>query len=443
MKIQLFEKGDGLRNILSLAGVSIGIFIVVVAFALVDGFKRAVSAGFDHFGSDMVMVDRFPSDSDEGDWSRFAARPQPSFEDYSYVREHLAMPGVRLAFAGKAGADAVAEGKLIRDCDLLAVGGDWPMLLYSGVEKGRQFSAAESSGSDDKVIIGAKVASGLFQDSDPCGSTLRVSVVSPEGVRIQRNLRIVGVLSPEGKKVISLYKSDYAVIIPYGSARRLVAEDGMETMIAAKGGAAGMTAAKGAVVNAVAGGDAAKGGAGREARSGGAGVDCELLKERLRLLLRSARRLSPGQEDNFSLNTMESMAGQVMSLVGKINLAGMAVALFALLVGGFGIMNILFVSVKERTPQIGLKKALGARRRVIVGEFLAEALVLSAAGAAVGLALAALLVSLIPSGAVEVHMTVKYAVWAFALALGLGTASGLAPALAASRLNPVETLRGR
>ena len=416
MEIQVFKKGNGLRNVLSLAGVSIGIFIVVVAFALVDGFKRAVSAGFDHFGSDMVMVDRFPLDSGEGDWSRFAARPQPSFDDYSYLKEHLPAQGCRLAFAGKAEADAVAGGKLIRACDLLAVGGDWPMLLYSGVERGRQFSPAENSGSDDKVIVGAKVASGLFAGEDPCGRTLRVSVLSAAGEPLYRNLRVVGVLAPEGKKVISLYKSDYALILPYTTARRLIGEDEMETMIAVRGS---------------------------DGAHGGVAMDREALTGNLRLLLRSARRLSPGQEDNFALNTMESMASQVTGLIGKINLAGMTVALFALLVGGFGIMNILFVSVKERTPQIGLKKALGARRKVIVGEFLAEALVLSAAGAAVGLAFAALLVAFIPSGAVEVHMSVQYVVWAFALAILLGTASGVAPALSASRLDPAETLRGR
>lgn len=410
MEILGFEKGDGLRNVLSLAGVSIGIFIVVTAFALVDGFKRAVSAGFDHFGGDMVMVDRFPSDSDDGDWSRFAARPQPSFADYSFLKERLGLPGGTLAFAGKAAANAVADGRLLRDCDLLAVGGEWPMMLYSGVEKGRQFSVGEAEGADDKVIIGAKVASGLFPDADPCGCTLRVSVSGEDGVPVQRNLRIVGVLALEGKKVISLYKSDYALVMPYGTARRLVSEDDMETMIAARGGGV---------------------------------ADRGLLAERMRMLLRSCRRLVPGQDDNFALNTMESMAAQVLDLVEKINLAGMVIALFSLLVGGFGIMNIMFVSVKERTPQIGLKKALGARRRVIVAEFMVEALMLSAAGAAVGLTLSALLVACIPSGAVEVGMDVRYVVWAFALALGLGLASGLAPAVSASRQNPVESLRGR
>ena len=138
---------------------------------------------------------------------------------------------------------------------------------------------------------------------------------------------------------------------------------------------------------------------------------------------------------------MEDLCRQTVSLTRKITVLGLAVALFSLLIGGFGIVNIMFVSVKERTWSIGLKKALGARRRRIMLEFLTEALLLSAMGAAVGLLLACGVVALIPSGVVDARITSGHIVLAFALACTLGLASGLAPAARASRLLPVDAFR--
>ena len=520
--MELFHqiKSDPLRTFLSLFGVSVGIFVVVVSFALVDAFKQAVVAGFDHFGSDMIMVERFPvvaeetpggndkmgsgANDGEADWSRYAMRPQPSREDYLAIarsgdpstslgmtkgtagmtkgtagmtevvaddggdrhprpdrrsQTDRAIPGVTAsaipgvtasaipgvtasaipgvtasaipgvmssersesrhlppenltrgwtALAGQAEADIVYAGKSLHACKLVGVSGAWQHLVYSSVCEGRDFSLAELSGGDAKVILGAKVAEQLFMNtsgsprkggsSSPCGQTVRID---------GRNMTVIGVLSHEGKNVINLYATDYAMIVPFATAQRIAGKDALETMIAIGPGAAGRDVTIGEV----------------------------------RKQLRAARRLTPAQEDNFALNTMEDLCRQTVDLTSKITGVGLLVALFSLLIGGFGIVNIMLVSVKERTWYIGLEKALGAPRRRILLEFLLEALILSLLGASLGLLLAWGVVSIIPDGVVNARITSAHIVLAFAVAGVLGLASGLAPAAQASRLAPVEALR--
>lgn len=407
-------KSDPLRTFLSLFGVSVGIFVVVVSFALVDGFKRAVVAGFDHFGSDMIMVERFPvveeasgdgaGNGDGGgdaDWSRYASRPQPTIEDFLALAGQNVNTMAWSAIAGEAEADISYSGKIMRGCKLVGVRGAWQHLIYSSVCEGRDFSMAEMSGSDTKVIIGAKIAEGLSGQSSRnalCGSTVRID---------GHNMTVVGILSEEGKNIINLYASDYALFVPFAAAENIAGEGVLETMIAAGPGSTSREAAMG----------------------------------EMRRTLRAARGLSPAQEDNFALNTMEDLCRQTVSLTRKITVLGLAVALFSLLIGGFGIVNIMFVSVKERTWSIGLKKALGARRKRILLEFLSEALLLSVLGAALGLFLAWGVVAVIPSGIVDAHITSSHVALAFAVACGLGLASGMAPAAQASSLLPVDALR--
>ena len=374
MELFLKNKSDALRTFLSLVGVSVGIFVVTVSFSLVDAFSHSVVAGFDHFGSDMIMVERFPV-TGGGDWSRYAARPQPRWEDY------MALSGTSAgwtAFAAEAQADIVCDGKMLRDCKLLGVSGAWQHLVYSRVSRGRDFSAAELSGAGSKVIIGSKVAQELFGQDNACGRTVRID---------GRNMTVTGVLSYEGKNVINLYATDYALVVPCE---------------------------------------------GREAAM-----------ENARRTLRASRGLRASQEDNFALNTMEDLCRETVSLTRKISAGGLAIALFSLLIGGFGIVNIMLVSVKERTFIIGLKKALGAKRRRILLEFMLEAVSLSLMGAALGLLLAWGALALIPSGVLTVRLSAANAILGFAMAVVLGLASGVLPAAQASRQDPVVALRGQ
>lgn len=438
MEILSQIKSDPLRTALSLAGVSVGIFVVTLSFALVDGFKRAVVAGFDHFGCDMIMVERFPVvdegggstkrtegksvveeyDDSVADWSRYSMRPMPSREDYlaltqaKDLRESESSSGFGwTALAAEGIADFTYGSKTLSETKLVGVMGDWAHLVYSTVCEGRNFSQSELNGRDAKVILGAKVAEELFRNvgnqsysEDVCGQTVRIS---------GRPMTVIGILSHEGRNVINLYATDYAVIVPFAVAEQLCGRESLETMIAI-----GTGAQQGAA-------------SGRDATLGEA-----------RQILRAARHLTPVQEDNFALNTMEDLCRETVSLTRKITLMGIIVTLFSLLIGAFGIVNIMLVSVKERTWEIGLKKALGATRKHILREFLLEALVLSLLGAAVGVAFAWLATSLIPTDLISARLTATHIALAFALAAVLGLGSGLAPAAQACGLEPASALRG-
>lgn len=408
-------KSDPLRTVLSLAGVSVGIFVVVVSFALVDAFRSAVVAGFDHFGSDMIMVERFPVESGDGaddNWSRYASRPMPSREDYLALASYgapLTNDFGWAALAGESEADVTYCGKTLYESKLVGVCGEWQHLVYSSVCEGRSFSQAELSGHDAKVILGSKVAQELFGAGAPGDQAIDRSTPCGQSVRIAgKDMTVIGILSHEGKNIINLYATDYAVVVPFDMAQQLCGKGALQTMIAVGPGAGG----------------------------------CDAALQQVRRLLRASRRLHPVQDDNFALNTMEDLCRQTVALTSKITAAGMLVAIFSLLIGGFGIVNIMLVSVKERTWIIGLKKALGARRRRIMMEFLLEALLLSVLGAAAGVLLAWGATALIPADILHVRLTAAHAALAAGVAIILGLASGLAPASQASRLDPVVALRG-
>ena len=441
--MELFHqiRSDALRTFLSLVGVSVGIFTVTVSFALVDAFSRSVVAGFDHFGSDMIMVERFPvveeipgqaSNDGENDWSRYAARPQPTVEDFralasiirpqaieesgqgSGIKKGAVTPGLTggpaawTAFAGSSEADIACDGKSLRNCKLVGVSGAWQHLVYSSVCAGRDFSLAELSSGDAKVIIGAKVAQDLFGIDVRGGGSGSAARLCGRTVRIDgRNMTVIGVLAYEGKNIINLYATDYAVFVPFLAAEQIAGKGALETMIAIGPGVAGQAVAL----------------------------------EETRRALRAQRRLLAVQEDNFALNTMADLSRETVSLTRKISAVGIVVALFSLLIGGFGIVNIMLVSVKERTFQIGLKKALGASRRRILLEFMAEALAMSVLGATFGLLLAWGALSLIPAGVISARLTAAHIALAFGIAIVLGLFSGILPAAQASRLNPVDALR--
>ncbi len=275
-------------------------------------------------------------------------------------------------------------------------------ILNMEFANGRFFAPVESSLGSPVIVLGNNVAASLFPNIDPIGKQVRF---------MGRMVRVVGVLKREGKSILGDGFDDVA-LVPYNYLRRYTNLDGESFMpllfVQAKDG-----------------------------------VSIDQLKDEITGVLRAERKLRPTQEDNFALNQLSLLTSLLDGIFVVLNVAGGIIGMFALLVGGFGIANIMFVSVKERTGMIGIKKSLGAKRRVILFEFLFEAIVLSIIGGFIGLLL---VIGLANVGnrfvdAFEMVVSVQNVYFGIIISVVIGIVAGFIPALQASRMNPVEAIR--
>ncbi|MCF0173473.1 MAG: ABC transporter permease [Bacteroidales bacterium] len=401
-------KGDTLRTAASLVGVSTGIFITILSFAVIDALGSSIQSGFDHFGSNLVMIDRFPTSFEEGDdWARFASRPAVSIEDFTFLKNNSSVAeSVAFTAKGKAQVSVVGKRSLhtssARDavtCNITGVAGQWNQLCLSPLASGRFLSSQGSSLETGKAMIGQELSDKLFgKGCNPVGLSVKAGSVP---------LQIVGCFADEGNNIISLIPTANTLLVDAVSAQTIVGKGNLETMIIAR----------------------PRSEFGKEA-----------LADEFTGLLRRFRRLPQSAENNFAVNTLESLAAQTLSIIGKIKVIGGIIGLFSLLIGAFGIITVLRLSVKERTPQIGLKKALGAKRWRIVWEFMKEALQLSACGSLMGIFMAWVVTLAVPVGVLDISLKLEQILTAAGIATALGLAAGTLPSVQASRLNPVECL---
>lgn len=403
---------DKLRTTLSLAGVSIGIFSIVAVFTVVDSLKESVNEGFRKFGSDVVIVERVPLEPDFDRDGRqklwqYESRPQIGWPEYLFLQENSAAAG-NMAFSASFEMECAAGRESYDEGAFVAVDGDWRMMVQEKILHGRGFTTGELSSGAAVTIIGLDVAQKLFPDiADPVGRIITVGGTP---------LRVIGIFASAGENMVSMMDVDCVRLIPIRFALRLVDIDSptVKTRITAASYQAG--------------------------EEGQERISKEELKSELRILMRQYRRLRPAQEDDFALNELSFVAEQFQSVFGMLNTVGWVVGIFSLLVGGFGIANIMYVSVEERTRIIGIKKALGARKRVITMQFLAEAATLSILGGLAGIALVWLATLLIPDTFFPISLSLANILKGIAIALVIGIVSGVAPARHAASLHPVDAI---
>ena len=267
--------------------------------------------------------------------------------------------------------------------------------------KGRFFSTEESLKGDNKIILGADVAGSLFPEGvDPIGKRIKM---------MGRKVVVVGVLEKAGESLLN-WNFDSSVLLPYYYMLQLVDKNSavfaQRVIVSAK-----------------------------------PGVSLNELKDEIRGVMRKTRRLSPRDDDNFAMNQLSIFTEGINQMFGGLNMAGFLIGLFSILVGGFGIANIMFVTVKERTNLIGIKKAIGAKSKVILLEFLVESTVLCLFGGLIGLllVLGGIFVANSLINFVFV-LSLKNVVIGVVISIGIGLLSGFVPALKAARMNPVEAI---
>ena len=400
-------RSDKLRTFLSLFGVTVGIFSIVAVFCAVDSLKANIMEGVQSFGSDIVYIDRFPMAQEEGEdgeplqWWDYLQRPEITEENFEYVARNAAL-AESVVYVMMGNGNASYRRNNYSNAFLVITTDGLENVMNYSLAEGRDFSQMEIRGGSNVAILGYNVAQELFGDSYPVGKKVKVKGGSAT---------VVGVLEKQGESMVSIVNTDDAVILPLQFGK---------TVLASAWGSGMMMAAP------------------------AEGVSRDAFIDELRLLLRSCRGLSPSERDDFAINEMTFLLDMLDSVFRGISKAGWIIGAFSLIIGGFGIANIMFVSVQERMNQIGIQKALGAKRYVILTQFMVEASFLSLAGGLVGILLVFLIS--IPVNAVSEYFTITLspdnALAGMLIAVVLGILSGLIPAWKAATVDPVRAING-
>jgi putative ABC transport system permease protein len=390
-----------LRSVLTMLGIIIGVGAVIVMIAVGGGAQQRVQEQIASLGSNLLLI-LSGSTTAGGARSGFGGNLTISEDDALAIAREIPET---LSAAQVRGNAQIVWGNQNWSTVIYGVTQDYIEIRQWAIASGRVFDAADQAGAAKVCLIGATVAKQLFGGADPVGQVIRIRRVP---------FTVIGLLESKGQSMIGTDQDD-VILMPMTTARKRVL--GASNLAKQRSvGAIWVKAAEGA--------------------------DLKAVEEQVRSLLRQRHRLQAGQDDDFSLRNLEEVAAAQEASSRVLALLLAAVASVSLVVGGIGIMNIMLVSVTERTREIGLRMAVGARNRDILGQFLVEAVTLSLIGGLMGIAIGVgAAVAIAHFADWRIVLSTEAVVLAVAFAFAIGVFFGFYPARKAARLNPVEALR--
>jgi putative ABC transport system permease protein len=394
-------RNNKLRTLLSLLGVTIGIFSIIAVLAAVDSLDRKISKDLSSLDKNTIYLMRFSfGPSDIPQWKR-EQFPNVKYDEYIYLKGAMTNTD-QLGYQIFTKRESVKyDSKTVSDVNMVPVSHEFIDIQGLEFEKGRFYNESEANSGAKVIVIGSEIAGSLFENLDPIGKNIRV---------YGQRFTVIGVLKKQGASLFN-NNNDSSAFIPVNFIRQKFGDNNksLTNVIIFK------------PIN---------------------GVDMEAYKAEISQKLRTFRGLKAGDIDNFFINVFSGFTDLIDGIIVNMKFGGWLISGFSLLVGGFGIANIMFVSVKERTHLIGIQKSLGAKNRFILFQFLFEAIILSVIGGVIGLLMVwGIAVGLTKALDFEFVLGLGNILLGTGLAGIIGLISGILPAISASRLDPVEAIR--
>ena len=403
--VQAFQQlmGNKLRSFLSLLGITIGIFCIIGVFSSVDSLKFYLKDSMSKLGDDIIYVQKWPFSFGPIKWWEIIKRPEAQHDDYLAIKEKSKTAQLASYHVFIGAKTLKYQSSSVDRTYLIGCSYEIAEMFKMDFYKGRYFSQLEYNSGKPSILIGYDVAEQLFGSIEPIGKKVKL---------MGRKYEVIGVIEKAGDDPVNPLDWDQCIMVTYNNAKNLAnlkVNDRLDHTVSVK-------AAEYATLTS--------------------------MKDEVTGIVRSHRKLKPKQKNNFAVNELALVLNALDSFFANVNVLGGVVGILSMLVGGVGVANIMFVSVKERTNIIGVKKALGAKQYMILLEFLIESIVLCVLGGVIGLLLVFGILTAI-SAAIDFNLflSAENIVKGLGFSIFVGIISGFIPALQASRLDPVVAMR--
>ncbi len=399
-----FLRANKLRSTLSVLGITIGIFCIVAIFTATHSLEQNIRSNVDKMGDKIVYIQKWPwGFGGNYQWWDYLNRPDVDIQEYKRISRESNKDIVKnTAFSFEFGSNkAKSPLQEISDVKITAVIGDFFQINQWELAAGRTFTNFETNQGKNTAILGYNLGMNLFLGANPVGRDIKIN---------GHKVHIIGVLKLQGQ-AIGGPQYDNIIVLPGLFAQKFNKPNtrGVSSAIILKGKDA---------------------------------TELKLLDFEIKRIMRSVRKLRPKDKDNFAINKLTMVSDSLDQTFLAIDGAALLIGIFSLLVGGFGIANIMFVSVKERTGIIGLQKALGAKRNFIMYQFLFEAILLCVIGAIIGIFIVVFLGYLASTfSTFQIFYSSNIFASGIAFSIAIGLVAGIAPALLAAKMDPVVALR--
>ena len=392
-----------LRTFLSLFGVTIGIFCIIGVLSTVQSLEYNLQKEIKSLGTNTIYIDKWDYSSGGGPdypWWKYVNRPNQKFDEVEEIKRRTASAKF-VAFKIHTQDRIEYKDRVLNNIIQYGISEEFSSIQPIEIAFGRYISDAEFERGTNAVVIGNEVAEKLFIEPEIALN----KVISTRG----KKCVIVGVIKKQGQQMLGGWRFDQSIVMSYRFARNIMDERRADPLILVQGLDH---------------------------------ISAAVLKEDLNGSMRSVRRLSPTQENNFALNSISDFSDLMSQAFVSVNIGGWAIAALSLIVGMFGVANIMFVTVKERTSQIALKKAIGAKKSVILTEFLLESAFLCIIGGIIGISLVFIAAQIVTRVFdFPIFLSSSLLLVAVGICLTVGLIAGILPAIRAAKMDPVVAIR--